>query len=303
MRLLVSYKGIYDQRIAQAALDKEVLYPSYIYYKTNEDIRDQLINKLYLTDDSSEASSLMCCIAMQGDEKALEVLKYVEDNPRPWRSSLYVNPSIYAQEGGWTFDKEGKRHELIFSPCLQMEKGAPKEDEPILLTQIREDICPECGCKMMNILSIDGNHKNLSHLGLDGKIKATACPNCSLYNTYFNKYTLDGDSEVFYDKEKFFKSENYVTDEELENTKNNKYVLNPTPRPPLFATGSDDIHTIGGMGRWIQDFDFVDCPSCHKKMKLLAQMEWSTLLDNGDSTCYVEVCTECETLAIFHQNT
>lgn len=182
--MLVSYREIYDERIAQAALEKEIFYPSYIYYKANETIRDQLIHKLYLTQDPSEASSLMSCLAMQGDSSSLDALKYVEENPRQWRNSLYVDPSVYAEEGGWTFDKEGKRHNLTFTPCLQIEKGTPKAKEPIELTNIREDVCPKCNCKMMDVITIDGRNEALKHLEIEGKVKAVACPNCSLYNTY-----------------------------------------------------------------------------------------------------------------------
>ena len=69
--------------------------------------RDALISALLSTEDSGEASNLMCCLAMQGDDRVLETMLELERNPRPWRKKLYVNPSIYAQCGGWTFDKEG----------------------------------------------------------------------------------------------------------------------------------------------------------------------------------------------------
>ena len=39
----------------------------------------------------------------------METLLELERNPRPWRKGLYVDPSSYAQIGGWTFDKEGQR--------------------------------------------------------------------------------------------------------------------------------------------------------------------------------------------------
>ena len=50
----------------------------------------------------------------------------LERNPRPWRKGLYVDPSSYAQIGGWTFDKEGHRTQLNFDTCYPMVKGAAR---------------------------------------------------------------------------------------------------------------------------------------------------------------------------------
>ena len=86
--------------IQRAALAAEVFWPSELYYRAPEDVRDGLIHALLSTENSSEASNLMCCLAFQGDEKAMETLLELERNPRPWRKGLYVDPSSYAQIGG-----------------------------------------------------------------------------------------------------------------------------------------------------------------------------------------------------------
>lgn len=82
------------------AAQKEVYDEEALYYKAPADVRDKLISALKQTESSTEASELMCCLAMQGDDKALETLLDLELNPRPWRKSLYVDPSSYAQCGG-----------------------------------------------------------------------------------------------------------------------------------------------------------------------------------------------------------
>ena len=106
---LINVHGIFSPELARAALEKEVFRPSEIYYHAPEDVRDGLIAKLLETEDSRTATNLMCCLAMQGDDKALETLYELEQHPRPWREKLYVGPSVYAQCGGWTFDKTRKR--------------------------------------------------------------------------------------------------------------------------------------------------------------------------------------------------
>ena len=107
------------------ALAAEVFWPCEIYYHAPADVRDGLIHALLSAENSSAASNLMSCLAMQGDDKAMETLLELERNPRPWRKGLYVDPSSYAQIGGWTFDKEGQKIQLNFDPtCFPREKEA-----------------------------------------------------------------------------------------------------------------------------------------------------------------------------------
>ena len=75
----------------------------------------------------------------------METLLELERNPRPWRKGLYVDPSSYAQIGGWTFDKEGQRIRLGFDTCYPMVKGTTGEKSPVRIGRAREDTCPHCG--------------------------------------------------------------------------------------------------------------------------------------------------------------
>ena len=57
--------------------------------------RQGLIHALLSAEYSSAASNLMRCLAMQGDDKAMETLLELKRNPRPWRKGLYVDPVSY----------------------------------------------------------------------------------------------------------------------------------------------------------------------------------------------------------------
>lgn len=81
------------------ALATEVFWPCEIYYHAPANVRDVLIHALLSTENSSEASNLMSCLAMRGDDKTLAALLELEQNPRLWRKGLYVDPSSYAQIG------------------------------------------------------------------------------------------------------------------------------------------------------------------------------------------------------------
>ena len=153
---LINIHGIFSPELARAALEKEVYHPSEIYYHAPEDVRDGLIARLLETEDSRTAGNLMCCLAMQGDDKALETLYELEQNPRPWREKLYVGPSVYAQCGGWTFDKAGKRRLLNFDTCYPLVKGDRAQDGAVHIFRPRKDRCPECGGRLSDFLVLDG---------------------------------------------------------------------------------------------------------------------------------------------------
>ena len=112
-------------------------HPCEIYYHAPADVRDGLIHALLSAEYSSEASNLMSCLAMQGDDKAMQTLLELERNPRPWRKGLYVDPSSYAQIGGWTFDKEGQKIQLNFDTCYPMVKGTTGEKSPVRIGRSR----------------------------------------------------------------------------------------------------------------------------------------------------------------------
>jgi len=114
---LLGYHDAITPEIQRVALAAEVFWPCEIYYHAPADVRDGLIHALLSAEYFSAASNLMSCLAMQGDDKAMETLLELERNPRPWRKGLYVDPSSYAQIGGWTFDKEGQKIQLNFDTC------------------------------------------------------------------------------------------------------------------------------------------------------------------------------------------
>ena len=158
---LLGYRDAITPEIQRAAVAAEVFYSCELYYHAPDDVRDTLIAYLLETDSAQNAAELMSCLAFQGDDKAMETLLELERNPRPWRKGLYVDQSSYAQIGGWTFDKEGHRMQLNFDTCYPLVKGAPGEASPARLCRAREDICPHCGGRMVDMLVLDGRDEQI----------------------------------------------------------------------------------------------------------------------------------------------
>ena len=88
---LLGYHDVITPEIQRMALAAEVFWPCEIYYHAPADVRDGLIHALLSAENSSAASNLMSCLAMQGDDKAMETLLELERNPRPRRKGLYVD--------------------------------------------------------------------------------------------------------------------------------------------------------------------------------------------------------------------
>ena len=307
---LIAYRNIDLKDIVKKALEKNIYYPEVFYYKASAEIRDELIKRIKATKDYSEGANLLSCLAMQGDDVALDCLYDFEMNPREWRKKLYVDPSVYAECAGWTFDKDKKRQILNFDKCYYLDKAQSKEEKeksPIIIASLRDDNCPECGCRNIDMAIIDGRDKRLKFIGVDGIIKASCCPNCVTYNITYSKYDLKGGSEILpFDKESenyYPSEENYIEEEELNSMHNNNYILSKNEVPLFYGAFDDTLNTIGGFANWVQDWEYMKCPICGKKMKYLMQIHWHTIESMAEGTLFIEICTDCNITAMFHQQT
>ena len=307
---LIAYRNIDLKDIAKKALEKKIYYPEVFYYKASEEIRDELIKRIRATKDYSEGANLLSCLAMQGDDVALDCLYDFEMNPREWRKKLYVDPSVYTECAGWTFDKDKKRQILNFDKCYYLDKAQSKEEKeksPIIIASLRDDNCPECGCRNIDMAIIDSRDERLKFIGVDGIIKASCCPNCVIYNTTYSKYDLKGGSEILpFDKESenyYASEENYIEEEELNSMHNNNYILSKNEVPLFYGAFDDTLNTIGGFANWVQDWEYMKCPRCGKKMKYLMQIQWHTIESMAEGTLFIEICTDCNITAMFHQQT
>ena len=294
-------RGIDCKEIARAACEREIYYPSELYYQADPEVRERLIEKLMATDSRDEGSCLLGCLAMVGDKKSQDVLYELKQNPRPWRKRLYVDSDIYAEQGGWSFNEKNERIYLNYESCFSFEQGEAKDKNGTRIAEKRGEKCPHCGCELLDILVIDARDERFSFLGLDGMITASCCPNCvTLSDGISSKFTLDGNSEILeYDGI----TENYYTDEHLNAMTENRLVVSEKERPLFYGAFCDDINTVGGFANWVQDWEYRECPECGKKMKYLAQIHWDTIEDCAEGTLFFEICPDCKIITMFHQQT
>ena len=294
-------KGVYVEEFSKTACEREIFYPSELYYKASSEVRDRLIEKIMSTKSPNEGGLLLQCLAMIGEKKSQDTLYELKTNPKPWRKKLYVDSDIYAEEGGWTFDSDNNYIKLNYDKCFSFEKGEKKDESGTFIARKRGEKCPHCGGEIIDILVIDGRDERFSFLGLDGIITASCCPNCvTLSEGISNRFNLDGTNEILeYDGEE----ENYFREDIIDEMVNNRFVVSTKEKPLFYGAFTDDVNTIGGFGNWIQDWEYRECPECGKKMKYLAQIHWNTIMDSAEGTLYIEICPDCKIITMFHQQT
>ena len=121
---LFSLRDIHDPRIARAAAAAEIYCPPELYFGA-PDVRDALVRKLASLQDNAKntLNDLLCALAWQGDEQTTQLFYELYQNPRPWRQKLYAGTEIYAQIGGWSFNRRGERKSLVFDKCLAVVRA------------------------------------------------------------------------------------------------------------------------------------------------------------------------------------
>ena len=297
---LLAYQDIDTTEIAKSAIEKNIFYPPTLYRNVSEEIQNKLI-ELILKPDCKDANHILSCLSVIGSEKVREIFYELEQNPLPWRKKLHVNPSFYAELGGWTFDDSGKRIELNYKECYSITKEE-REDNAIKIGEAKYETCSVCNCQTVNILTINGNDERLSFLGLNGNLKIPICPNCaSMCEKTIIRYQLDGEST--FEIVEPFGEENYISEEDLKKLTTNNLKLSRTKKPVYFSCGNDDVSTIGGNPEWVQDWQYESCPDCQKKMKLLSAISWDQVLDGSEGILYIEICKDCSIIVTFHQQT
>jgi hypothetical protein len=297
---LLAYHDVNTEKVAAAAFRRAEYYPPAIYRNASAEVRDGLI-ALLMNPDCTEANNILQALAFQGDDRVLEVFRQLGEKPLKWQENLHVPPSVYAEIGGWTFDANGDRLPLIYDTCYYLTQTGVAGAGTISCRALT-DICPNCGSRLIDVLSLDCAMPELAFLGIGDKIHIPVCPNCAgLCEQTIVRYEPNGESTM--ELVRPFAEKNYCDEDTYAAMTSKIFKLSDSPVPKFFALGCDEVITIGGMPEWIQDTVFKECPDCGKKMKLLAAIPWSTLDNDYEGTLFAEICTDCKVISLFHQQT
>ena len=304
-RLLVNNRDIDTTGIAETAFANEVYYPCEIYKDAPDHVVEAMLEMIAEDDtDPDIAEKLLLCLAVHGGGRVFNTFLELEKHPRKWRKKLYVNPSFYAVYGGWSYDSSGQYRKTNFDRCYPMVKGTPEEKKrsPVKIGVKTGERCTHCGCRIVNLMEIDGRDPRLDFLEINGVIKARCCPNCFEYSDGdFCRYDIGGKSELISPGN--YCDEDYLEDKGIEELAGNPYVLGNHPVPLRYAADWEGGSAIGGFAFWIQDCEIKSCPDCGRPMQYLAQIQWDTVLKDMEGNAYIEICRECGIMAVLHQQT
>ncbi|WP_297940772.1 cytochrome C [uncultured Campylobacter sp.] len=305
---LFSLLGIHDPRIARAAAAKEIYYPPELYFGAPDDVKGALITKLNSLEDNSKnvLNHLLCALAWQGGEQTAELFYELYKNPRPWRKKLYVGTEFYAKIGGWAFDETGERKSLVFDKCLtavRVKDGKRESqdanlnsnqsaDEPVQIGEPTGQKCEFCGCEMLDMLRLKATDPQLAFLNLKHDAIFRCCPTCVGSVRYFCKRGPDSKIELSHDGEGF--DESYFSQEDFARLCGMKFKLGGEVSLFYGCFSELDV-TVGGYPQWVQDAEYLTCPSCGGTMKHLAQIPFGEMIE-GEGVIYVQICEKCEIL-------
>ena len=305
---LFSLLGIHDPRIARAAAAKEIYYPPELYFDAPDDVKDALVAKLNSLEDNSKnvLNHLLCALAWQGGEQTAELFYELYKNPRPWRKKLYVGTEFYAKIGGWAFDETGEQKSLVFDKCLtavRIKDGKrasqdanlnPNQntDDAVQIGEPTSQKCEFCGCEILDMLRLKATDPQLAFLNLKHDAIFRCCPTCVGSVRYFCKRGPDGEIELSHDGEGF--DESYFSQEDFARLCGMKFKLGGEVSPFYGCFSELDV-TVGGYPQWVQDAEYLSCPSCGGTMKHLAQIPFGEMIE-GEGVIYVQICEKCEVL-------
>lgn len=300
-RLLIRLRDINTEKLAEAAWEQREFDCPEVFKDASDELTALMTAELMRDDlDCLSADEIQSCLAYRGGETVENVFRELEKNPRDWRSKLHVDPSYYANYGGWTFGEDGKTIKTAFDKCFRIVESTAEEkaQSPIKLAMPAEGICSDCGCKYINILELDGSDERLSFLGIDGKVTVKCCPNCRPFDDGgFCRYDGKGGAEII-------PSKGYgspVEDNDWVDELAEKNFALGGEVSVYFPCDWDTGSAVGGFPFWIDDCIIKTCPDCGKLMTYLAQIGGDVLGYEGNT--YVEICKDCRVAVSFYQQT
>ena len=304
---LLAYHNISTAKIAEAAIRAGVFFPSELYRDADSNVRKQLIS-LLMEPDCATAFCILHCLADTYSDDVLAVFKELDAHPLPWSKTLHIPLLDYTHASGWAINQHGNRIELIFRECYPVFRVADGNDTDtaVSVATLRGDRCSRCDSLLIDLLTIDGNDERLAFLNLPGVIRIPVCPVCvTLCEPYIIRYTLDGDSVI--DPGKPFRDSEKILDSEYAEWTPRRFALAKKQESLYFANGNDEsIITIGGFANWVQGYQFDTCPDCGKTMRYFASVPWEAWEASEawlEGTLYLEICTDCQVISVFHQQT
>lgn len=306
---LVCYRNDDISEVLPVLIERDMYHSSILYKDAPAEIRDRLLQQVEWDDDNR--NHLLIILSWIGDAEVVRQFEEWRLHSPKWAGQLFVNPDVYALEGGWELTSNGEKRELISERCYairltgeqQVSSGAETSAANFLKTS--NSNCPWCKRKLTVLMEADTTHPSLAYLGLPmERLQVATCEHCGGFSTIYMELDQQGEPvwSRFNQKPDYLPNwddeDSSVTVEEI------KLTLSSEPHSPYYAaswTLTQQDSQIGGHPSWVQDADFPHCPCCAQRMRFIGQLDWADFDQYGEGIFYMFICTEDRMTATLYQ--
>jgi hypothetical protein len=194
-----------------------------------------------------------------GNDTVIRAFQRFDAARPPWLEKLHWSAAEYLMCGDRTSDGADKPVSLSFEPCHEFVDKSEVNKPAAWIGGALPEHCEHCGCALVNLLLIDGDHEQLAFLGLSGTVSLPICPNCAtMSEKTIVRHAPDGSTKM--EIVGAFGDESYFDADALARLTSGRPALSSEPMPPYFNFCPEDVATIGGRANRVQDPQFEECP-------------------------------------------
>lgn len=304
---LVCYRNDNISEALPKLLEHEIYHTSILFKDAPQDIRDRLIQQVEW--DDINRNHLLLILSWIDDSVVVSQFQEWRLNPPKWAGQLFVDPEIYALEGGWELSRNGKRRNLINELCYGIRPVDERQDyltntSPAHFLDTSNANCPWCERRLTILMDVNTTHPSIKYLDLSmERLQVATCESCGSFGTIYMELNQQEGPEW----SRFNQKPEYLPtfdDEDSCAVTVPRMVLTSERQSPYYAATwalTQQNSQIGGHPSWVQDADYPVCPCCKRRMRFIGQMDWADFDKFGEGIYYMFICTEDKITATTYQ--
>ena len=286
----------------KAWISKNDFWPPIMFRNAGAEIRDAIVRALDA--GIANANHGLSALGWIGDTVVEDRFLSWDRENRPWRGKLYIPPSEFAKVAGWELTERGRRN-LFHKDCFAIKSGTSDRREAITVMEERDDSCPWCGRKLVNLIELKSNEARLSSLNLNTpKLPILTCDACTCFGVIYASVGHDGEARWLVRNQR----PDYLPTDLTQWGGASPWRGVPIELHQRRGIETIDWHTpitvsqIGGLPSWVQDFEYPRCPDCQQVMPFLVQIDEGAF-PGHEGVYYGFLCANCGITATTYQQT
>ncbi|MCG7407098.1 DUF1963 domain-containing protein [Paenibacillus sp. ACRRX] len=305
---LVCYRNDDISGVLPKLIERDMYHSSILFKDVPPEIRNRLLQQVKWDDDNR--NHLLLILSWIGDAEVVRQFEEWRLNPPKWAEQLFVNPDMYALEGGWELASNGERRELISNLCYAIRATDEQQDctgetPDAHFLKTSNSNCPWCERKLTVFIDADTTHPSLAYLGLSiERLQVASCEQCGCFNTIYMELDHQGVPTWSQYNEKPDYLPGLDDEDSSAAAASAKLSLASEPQSPYFAASwalTQLDSQIGGHPSWVQDAEYPLCPCCATRMRFIGQLDWADFDQYGEGIFYMFICTEDRLTATLYQ--